>query len=178
MYNKLIQFILFSTALAPIFLFNAYWMYLQSVVVTSGVFIWVVVSLLLGGVGFFVLKYGSRRLEGFSENIVAIKNCDGEVVAFLLAYLLPWIAGTSIFMEEWEQILGYLVPLIFVFWGSSCLYINPLLRIFGYHMYEITLASQVTCYFISKRILRGLPTSAVKVVRITEYVLLERQEIK
>jgi len=174
MYSKLIRTILIATALAPILLtvsfnlFNNFGPSLEA-------FGWLGGAISLVILAFFILRHAPNNLEQFSEGIVAIKNGDAEVVVFLLAYLLPLFSGMTAKID-YPMALYITVVLMFVFWNSNSLYFNPVLKFLGLHVYEITLENHVNAILITKRTLRAVPRERLTLVRLAEYVFLEKEK--
>lgn len=173
MYSRLLRATLVATSLAPVLLtiaFSCFW----SGGLSFEVYGWFGGALLLVILGFLILSFGTRRLEVFSEGIVAIKNGEAEVVTFLLAYLLPLLGGTTPTIDYGITTYVALI-LIFVFWKSTSFCFNPVLMFLGYYIYEITSENHVTYILLTRRILRGVPKNNLKFVRLAEYVFLEKE---
>jgi hypothetical protein len=61
-----------------------------------------------------------------------------------------------------------------VIYNSNYIYFNPLLRLFGYHLLEVTTGNNETYFLFTDRTIRSVPLKNIKVVRIAEYVIMER----
>lgn len=174
MYSKLIRTTLIATALAPILLTISFNLF-NNFGSTLEAFGWLGGATLLVILAFFILNYAPNSLERFSEGVITIKNGDAEVVVFLLAYLLPLFSGMTAKID-YPMALYIAVVLMFVFWNSNCLYFNPVLKLLGFHVYEITFENQVNAILITKRTLRAVPRERLILVRLAEYVFLEKEK--
>src|SRR6266567_4778845 len=78
---------------------------------------------------------------------------------------------------SWEQIAAiivFMVALLLVYVNSNMIYINPMLNLIGYHLYEVTLEhSELSHYLIIRdRIVRG---ERLHLVKIGESIFLGRR---
>ena len=173
MYSKLIRTTLIATALAPLLITISFNLF-NNFGPTLEAFGWLGSAILLIILAFLILNYAPNNLERFSEGIVTIKNSDAEMVVFLLAYLLPLFSGMAAKID-YSMAIYIAAVLMFVFWNSNSLYFNPVLKLLGFHVYEITLENQVNAILITKRTLRAVPRERLTLVRLAEYVFLEKE---
>ncbi len=173
MYSKLVRTLLVASVLAPIILTVSFTIFNNSGL-TLEALAWLLGALWLIICTFGVLKYAPKELEHFSEKIEAIKNINAEGVIFILAYLLPLILNAENKIN-YSMTIYIAIVLLFVFWNSNTIFCNPILKLLGYHTYEITLANQVSALLLTNRTLRGVPKEKVHLVRLTEHVFIEKR---
>lgn len=133
---------------------------------------WVLVALLLVFICWAMFNYLAKNAEKHVFTISEFESADKEVLAFLLAYLLPFINYKSMsFTGEWMTSTYILVIIILVIAHAGAFQFNPVMGLFGYHFYSVKDASGVSCLLISKHNLRrkGLE---VKTVNVAESIYL------
>ena len=140
--------------------------------------VWAIVILALGLAGLAVLLlYFFRfapRLGSFQEKITGMQRRDGDVMSYVASYLIPFVA---IPFSGWQQTVALLLfigVLGIVYVNSNMIQVNPMLNLFGYHLYEITVEkSQVPHSFIThNRVALG---SVIHIIDIGDGIFLERR---
>jgi len=114
--------------------------------------------------------YGERE-KVFSKKV---KPADKEILAFLLAYLLP------LFSKEAMNFSGDVVVAVYVLlviglavYHSNSYTFNPLLSLlFRYHFYEVEGASGMTYLLVTSKTLLS-PENELTVVRLYDYIYLD-----
>ena len=184
MLNKLAKLALVSTALAPICLtlwfveisnawqsslpwsdnLAAHWQagsgYLLAALILSG--------LCLGLVRLSASRHGLERLP---VKIKAVKTVDKEIVGFLLVYLLPLINQSQNTISL--SVLVFVAVIFFlIVYNSHAYHFNPLLGLFGYHFFEVTIEGDITYVLITRQNITDCKAVS-QVVQLTEYMLLD-----
>lgn len=138
MLNRVAKFILVSTALSPV---------LGAVAVNQialgkdwqGWTPWLVSAVALGVICWLMLALVSKRCQIQSVKVKEFERDDKEVVAFLLAYLLPFLSSKDMAFEgQWLTGAYVLFLLVLVLAHSGSLHFNPVMGLLGYHFYSIT----------------------------------------
>jgi len=168
--NKLAKASLVATSFAPVLITYAFVLWLGEKPWWK-IFTIIFISIILMFLCFLVLSFAKSKLEIIDFPINSIKTADGEVIGFLLAYLIPFATLTS------ESVNGKVLLFIFslfilLIWSTNSYHINPLLTIMGYHFYEVTTTNNITFLLITKRDLRNT-ASVKKVVQLTEYMVFD-----
>lgn len=171
--NKLAKACLVTTSFAPVLVTYAFVLWLDKKPWQT-IFIIIVIAILLMLLCINVLSIAKKKIQIVDFPINSIKTADGEVLGFLVAYLIPFITLTS------EQVNGTVLLFIFalfilVIWSTNSYHINPLLTLFGYHFYEVTTSNNITFLLITKRDLRN-SSSIKKVIQLTEYMVFDVKE--
>lgn len=131
-----------------------------------------VVALLLVFVCWAVLHYAATNAQKHRFHIKEFERNDKEVLAFLLAYLLPFVSSEKLgFTGDW--LTGtYILGIIFlVIAHSGAFNFNPVMGLLGYHFYSVKNADSVSHLLISKRELRR-PGVDVQTVRLAHGIYL------
>jgi hypothetical protein len=76
---------------------------------------------------------------------------DGDVLAYIATYLVPFAAVTATTARE-RGALGLFVVLIAVLYvRSELFYINPLLALVGYRMFQVTTPAGASVVLLTRR---------------------------
>jgi drug/metabolite transporter (DMT)-like permease len=171
MLNSFARFLLVSTSLAPIFGAVAVNQFARDVPWTRWLW-WLAAGVLLVAVCWAMLHYASRHAQKHKFRITEFERNDQEVLAFLLAYLLPFVAAENMsFTGEWLT-GAYILGIIFlVIAHAGALHFNPVMGLLGYHFYAIRNDDGVSQLLISKTELRR-PGREVETVRLAHHIYL------
>ena len=132
------------------------------------------------GIGFGLFVICWLMLEGVKRfhqrqplTTKKVKLADKEILAFLLAYLLPLAANVHVGFR------GDILTAIFVYGvialcvlHSNAFTFNPLLAILGYHFYEVEGDMGMTFLLLTRRTLHACE-STFTVVQFGEYIFVE-----
>jgi len=106
--------------------------------------------------------------------ITGVERRDENVMAYIASYLIPFVTFP---LDSLEQILALLVfigVLLFVYVHSNMVYINPMLNLVGFHLYEITIETdQMSRYLIARQPVR--PGKMLYFVEIGDNICLEKR---
>src|SRR5690625_7547446 len=116
MLNQLAKFLLVSTSLSPVLGAIAVSQYAYNSPWTQWVW-WIIAALLLVLLCWLMLFYAARNAQKSLLKIREFERGDQEVVAFLLAYLLPFISAGD--MPVFYQWLFVVFVLCIIFWSIS-----------------------------------------------------------
>lgn len=171
MLNRLATFLLVSTSLAPV---------LGAVAVNQlalgrswyGWAPWLIAAVLLALICWQMLKYSAKSIQKDTFKIKEFERNDKEVLAFLLAYLLPFLSSKDMaFTGEW--ITGaYIIAIIFwVIAHAGAFHFNPVMGLLGYHFYAVKDGHDVSYLLISRK---QLSRTAVRIqaVRLAHDIYL------
>lgn len=104
----------------------------------------------------YQVKVWSKRIGSNTSVITSIQRKDSEVMSYIVSYIFPYLSvNFSNFAEVMAFIPLYLVIGI-VFVSSGLIHVNPMLNIFGYHIFEVETAGGLKTNIITnKRITVG-----------------------
>ncbi len=172
MSNLFVRSMLFISSYFPltliffIFLFNKHWIW-ASAVLALGIFSLVVMAA-------YLLR---TRTEGISQDkITSYERRDSDVMAYIATYLIPFVTYPLEGIQQVAALLVFLIVLLVLYVNSNMLYINPMLNLVGYHLYEITIEhSELSHFLITRyRVKVGKP---LYFVRISDDIFLEKKVI-
>ncbi len=170
MLNKVTKLFLVSTSFAPVLLtlwfskFSKNWYFIDG--------LWyLIITAVLILFCFLILKSSEEYLEKLPIKIKSLSTSDKEIIAFIIVYLLPLINKYSFQINS--KLLIFIIALLFIsVWTTNSYHFNPLLGLFGYHFYEVTIEGDITYILITRKNL--VNSKQIKtVVQISDYMLLE-----
>jgi hypothetical protein len=116
---------------------------------------WVVIALLLVFICSGVLYYAAKNAQTHKLKIEQFEDNDKEVLAFLLAYLLPLVSVKDTVAEiHWLTGAYVLVIILLVFTHARAFHFNPVMGLMGYHFYSLKGADGSSLLLISRSELR------------------------
>ena len=114
-------------------------------------------------------KYGSRS----QDTLVSFQRRDSDVMAYIASYLIPFVTFP---LAAWQQITALVIfvsVLLVIYINSNLLYINPMLNIVGFHLYEVHIEHSKSAHFLIAR-RRIEQQSTLYFVRLNNEIFLER----
>ena len=118
---------------------------------------------------YFIL-IAPRRAKSH-ETITELDRHDGDVLSYVASYLVPFVSLDLTGAQLWAVIV-FLAVLLIIYVNSNMIYINPMLNILGYHLYEVKIAQNETSFYLLTRQRVGLH-SVVHVARIGDTTFLQ-----
>ena len=88
-------------------------------------------------IGLVTVMWATRNELGPRLTVAHSKPHDGEVLAYIATYLIPFLTLDLSKTEDIVTLCGFLVVLMVVYINSSMLFVNPLLSIAGYHSFQV-----------------------------------------
>ena len=171
MLNTFAKFLLVSTSLAPV---------LGAVAVNqlarhepwtrwAG---WLLAALVLVVLCWAMLRYSAKNAQKHQFHFKEFERNDQEVLAFLLAYLLPFVSAENMaFTGQWLT-GAYILAIIFlVIAHAGAFHFNPVMGLLGYHFYAVKNADGVSQLLISRAELRR-PGKETQTVRLAHHIYL------
>lgn len=171
MLNKFAKFLLVATSLSPVLGAVAVNQFALGRPFTSW-FPWLAVALLLVFICWLLLQYAVRNAQKYRLRIEQFENNDKEVLAFLLAYLLPFISSKDMAFEgQWLTGAYILVIIFIVIAHAGAFHFNPVMGLLGYHFYGVKNGDGISQLLISKAELRR-SGGEVETVRLANNIYL------
>lgn len=172
MLNRFATLLLVSTSLSPILgavAINQYSLRKP----TSAWLPWLVVALFLVFICWAVMQYAARAAQKHTVRITQFEDKDKEVLAFLLAYLLPFAAGKDMLADvHWLTGAYVFGVILLVFTHARAFHFNPMLGLLGYHLYSLKDGDGVSVLLISRSELRRAGGD-VRTVRLAYDIYLQ-----
>ena len=170
--NRFAKFLLVSTALSPILGAVAVNQIARGQTWTSWS-PWLGVALLLVLGCQALLVHAAKNVQKQRICIKEFERNDQEVLAFLLAYMLPFVSSANmIFADDWLTSVYILGIIYLVIAHADALHFNPVMGLLRYHFYAVKNAHNISHLLISKRKLLR-PGKNVQTVRLTHNIYLD-----
>lgn len=169
MANRRTMLTLFLSSYAPLLLIFGIFMASKN--------LWLSIGLMLASIGSIMqlLRFLKEASTLTSHSVIAqtVQSRDGEAMSYIVTYLLPFL---GIDFSKWEN--GVALIILFVILGilyvnSNLIYVNPMLNLFGYHIFELQTSEGKLSALIARRkyVKNG---EAVNVVSLGNYVIMEK----
>lgn len=169
MLNRLAKFLLVSSSLSPVLGAVAVNQYTLDKPWLS----WLAVGVLLVFICWALLQYAARNAQKHMLKVGQFESNDKEVLAFLLAYLLPFITVKDTTADVHWLTAGYILAIILlVFTHARAFHFNPVMGLLGYHFYSLKNEDGLPLLLIAKGAL--LRTNGeVETVRLAHDIYLQ-----
>ena len=168
--NLLTRVILFLSSYIPLFAVFAVLLWKQDRC-TAWVLIILCVMALAGLVGYLGW---TRRFAPIPLEVQSVRSKDGETMSYIASYILPFVSLPYGDHYKLAAIVIFLAVLAVVYVNSNMLYINPMLNLFGFHLYAVTSAGDAEHTVIARR--RPRPGTTLRLVTIGENVHIEKPD--
>lgn len=171
MLNRFAKFLLVATSLSPVLGAVAVNQFALKKPWTAWV-PWLGVALLLALICWGLLAYAAKNAQKENIQIKEFERNDKEVLAFLLAYLLPFISAENMAFEGQWLTGAYILGVIFIVVShAGAFHFNPVMGLLGYHFYGVKGEHGVSQLLISKAELHR-PGRQVETVRLAHGIYL------
>jgi hypothetical protein len=168
--NLLTRLMLFLSSYAPLFMIIAMRAWNDNRRVAIGCLATSALSLLV----LFLFLRAAQSIAASKISIASVKSRDGDVMSYIVTYLLPFLA-VKLGDPKDVMSLGLLLLVVgLLYVNSNMIYTNPALNIAGYHIFEVEDGDGKVSALLCKRsyVRNG---SELHVISIGDYVLLEKQ---
>lgn len=104
---------------------------------------------------------------------------DNEILSFLFIFILPLIGNiSSLFDKQPIATTTCFIILIFAIADIGAYHFNPIIRLWGYHIYSVKIGNKDSILIArSRRILRSMPEREIKVVNISIGVYIHHWKV-
>jgi len=133
----------------------------------------IVIACVLPILCWLLIVFARKHLEQHELTITKVKSTDKEVLAYLVAYLLPLLAKDTIDYRDSPGVTAFVFGIIFLaVLHSNAFHFNPILGLFGYHFYEVEADDGMTYLLITSNTIKKQKMSS-HVVQLADYIFLE-----
>jgi len=134
---------------------------------------WLMVGLLLVFICWGLLRYAARAAQKHTLRIAQFEDKDKEMLAFLLAYLLPFAAAKDMLAEvHWLTGAYVFAIILLVFTHARAFHFNPMMGLLRYHFYSLKDGDGISILLISRQELRQAG-SEIQAVRLAQDIYLQ-----
>lgn len=115
-----------------------------------------------------------KRVVGAQDLTVSTaQSRDGDALAYVATYLVPFAAIAATTPREQGALALFVVLMAVLYVRAGLFYVNPLLAIAGYRLFQVATPATATVVLIARR--RYLPSGVVlKARRLSDYVYWEK----
>lgn len=120
--------------------------------------------LLLGSVGIvsllLTLIYFKSMLKirsPVTRKVVSVTQRDTDVMGYIASYLIPFVSFSLASVQQAVALSVFFGVLFLIYVRSNMIYINPMLNMVGYHLYEVEIEHDPSprFYITHQRLKRG-----------------------
>ncbi len=128
-------------------------------VLQYGVWPWWVVALIAGipGAGSLLVTWFYFRLKWRTGNVqhkkvTSVSKHDADVMNYIASYIVPFVTFSLGSTKQIITLVIFVGVLLILYVHSNMIYINPMLSLARYHLYEIEVEnSQSSHYYIARK---------------------------
>lgn len=139
---------------------------------------WVIAMLGAFGVGillFTCVYFSWVRHKAYVEQrkVTSFTRHDSEVMGYIASYLVPFVTFPLSNLKQIIALLLFVGVLLVIYVHSNMIYINPVLSLVGYRLYEIEIEqSQRSHYYIARKPLER--NREIRFVLLSDDIYLEK----
>lgn len=111
----------------------------------------------------------ARRLAPQTLHVASAQVRDGDALAYIATYLVPFAAVTATTTRERAALALFVLLIAVLYVRSELFYINPLLALVGYRLFQVTTPAGASVVLISKRRFLASDTN-LRSRRLSDYV--------
>ncbi|WP_211530971.1 hypothetical protein [Methanocalculus chunghsingensis] len=175
MLNTFAKLLLVATSLSPILGAVAVSKFSRGDPLTHWL-LFVALAIILIALCWGLLYWSEQKLPVNCLIIKKFENNDKETLAFLLAYLLPFISGENLlFTGEWMTGVYILCLIVLTIMHAGAFHFNPVMGLLGYHFYAVTDSGDFSILLISREIIRKTGKE-INVVQLSYNIYLHKGE--
>ncbi len=124
----------------------------------------------MGLMGLALFFRAARKIHSEQFTIKEISPKDSEAMSYMMTYVIPFLAISNSTPEQSIALAIFFIVLAVLYMNSSMIYINPILNLVRYRIYEVRLSDESVHAVISRRRLAAGETVSFR--RVADSVLL------
>jgi hypothetical protein len=98
------------------------------------------------------LRYCRKQHQRRSVRLRNYQRRDSEVMSYIASYVVPLATLSLDLFSQMLILITFLLLLLILYVNSNMIYINPMLNLFGYHLYEIEVeGSEMSRYYMAQK---------------------------
>jgi hypothetical protein len=125
---------------------------------------------LLGALSY--LSWCRRHLQRSFAKVKDYQRRDGEALSYVATYIVPFATFNLDVVPQILALSVFIAMMLILYVNSNLIYVNPMLNLFRYHLYEVNLenSGDHSHYYIARKRLRRGDT--IHYVTISDEVIL------
>jgi len=120
-----------------------------------------------------VFVSSAKRHEPHYVTANEVTPRGSESVSYIVTYLIPFLGVDLADTSDLVSLFVLVVVIGVLYLHSNLIYMNPILNVFGYHLFEVTSDARKPSMLLARRPYVR-PGDRLYVVSLGDYVLLER----
>lgn len=165
------QLILFLSSYVPLFIFMTI---LNTFGTVSGEIATAILSIGSLIILLYILRH-TKRLAPQELKIRTTKSRDGDVITYIVTYILPFTLTNPQNGREKITLILLIALISFLYIKSQLFYINPILALIGYRLFQIT-TERSTSILITQKGFIATP-AILNVYRLSNFIYLEKKYV-
>ncbi len=164
-----IRVLLFLSSYFPLFFIVAVLFYTKNLIVSA-----VCAALcLIGPLELWrYLRYCQKKHQRKPARLRDYKRRDSEVMSYIASYVVPLATLSLDLFSQLFILITFLLVLLILYVNSNMIYINPLLNVVGFHLYEIEYeGGDRSRYYLARR--RLIRDETIYYVHVSDEIWLE-----
>jgi hypothetical protein len=166
--SVLSRLLLFSSSYSPLFVILGILNSFGNQMVSLSLFATAILSFLFL---LFFLRY-ERRFVSHNVTVAHVSPRDADTMSYIVTYLLPFISVSFNDLRNAIALCILLAVVAVLYIRSNLIYVNPILNLLGYHLFEVESKEGKVSALICKRDYLRVP-SEISVISIGDYAMLE-----
>jgi hypothetical protein len=118
-----------------------------------------------------------RDVTPYSVKLKSVSSRDSDIMAYIVSYLVPFLTVSFTEVASAVSFVLFIVVIGIIYVSSNMVYINPILNLRGYHLFEVEDDDEKVIALISKHRYVS-PGSTIQVVPLGDFAILERKAEK
>jgi len=128
-------------------------------------------------VGLYAYWVTLRGVTPYSVRLKSVSSRDSDVMAYIVSYLVPFLTVSFTEVASAVSFVIFIVVIGIIYVSSNMVYINPILNLRGYHLFEVEGEDEKVSALISKHRYVS-PGSTIQGIPLGDFAILERTEKK
>jgi hypothetical protein len=119
-----------------------------------------------------VVFLAAKGLAPQALRVESTRARDGDALAYIATYLVPFAAITATTARERVALLLFILLIAVLYVRSELFYVNPLLTLVGYRLFQVSTPAGTSAVLLTRR--RFLPSGiSLSARRLSDYVYWE-----
>lgn len=128
----------------------------------------------IGLIGILIYFHILRQMNAKQIKVIGIQRRDGESMSYTVSYLVPFLALPSEGVEKSLALLVFVIVLCILYVNSNMIHINPMLSLWKYHLYEVTLEGNSVRFLITRE--RVAKDTVLRLVLVGDDICIQKEQ--
>lgn len=129
---------------------------------------------LAGALGLYVFMRSVRNMASITTSVASVTARDQDIIGYVVTYLLPFVALATATWRERAALIIFIVLVAVLYLQAGLLYVNPLLALARYRLFEADLGTGHSVIIITRRRYIA-PGTSVELRTVSESLYVEAE---